>query len=198
MPPRTRITRDMILETAYAIAREQGAEQITARSIAQRLGCSTQPVLYQFARMEDIRQEVYRMADAAHSAFLMQLPEDADPMLAIGLNYIRFAASEKHLFRMLFQSDSFSGQSITEMIDAPELLPVLTIFQQETGLTMHQTKFVFKTLTLLIHGYASMLANNNMVYNEAEVIPMLEATLTGLITTIKTEENHAEETVSKE
>lgn len=188
MPPRPRITREMILETAYTIAREQGAEQINARSISKRLGCSTQPVLYHFDHIEEIRQEVYRMADAAQTAFLMQIPDNADPMITIGLNYIRFAATEKLLFRMLFQSDNFSGQSIADLVDAPELLPVLNIFQQEAGLNMEQTKFVFKTLTMLVHGYASMLANNSMEYNEAEIIPMLETAFVGMIGAIKKEE----------
>ena len=35
----------------------------------------------------------------------MTIPEDAaEPMLEIGLNYIRFAIEEPHLFRFLFQS----------------------------------------------------------------------------------------------
>lgn len=188
MPPKPRITRDMILEAAYAIAREQGADLINARTISERLGCSTQPVLYHFEHIEDIRREVYRMADAYQSEFLMQLPENLNPMVAIGLNYIRFSATEKPLFRLLFQSNSFSGQSITALIDAPELAPILDIFQQETGLNLEQTKFVFKTLTMLVHGCASMLANNSMEYDEKEIIPMLETAFEGMLTTVKMEE----------
>lgn len=185
MPPKPRITRDMILEAAYAIAREQGAEQINARTIAGRLGCSTQPVLYHFDHVEDIRREVYRMADEYHTACLMQLPEDADPMLAIGLNYIRFAARERHLFRMLFQSDSFAGQSITELVGAPELTPVLDILAGEAGIGPEQARTVFRTLMMLVHGSASMLANNTMEYNESEIVPMLEMAFTGMVCAVR-------------
>ena len=195
MPPKSKITREMILEAAYAIAREQGADQINARSISQRLGCSTQPVLYHFATMEEIRKEVYQMADAAHGAALMQIPEGINPMIAIGLNYIRFAYEEKHLFRMLFQSNSFSGQNLAQMLDAPEILPMLEIFQREAELSMEQVKFVFKALNMLVHGYASLLANNNMEYNEEEVIPMLEVSFMGMIGALKMEETENEETV---
>lgn len=188
MPPKPRITREMILDAAYAIAREQGADMINARTIAQRLGCSTQPVLYHFARMEDIRREVYRIADAYQAKYLMQLPEHLNPMIAIGLNYIRFSVSEKHLFRLLFQSDNFSGQNITDLIDTPELTPVLEIFQQEAGLNRDQTKFLFKTLTMLIHGCASLLANNTMEYDEAEIIPMLETAFNGILSALIMEE----------
>lgn len=188
MPPKSRITREMILDAAYAIAREQGIDLVNARNIAQQLGCSTQPVLYYFNHMEDIRREVYRMADSYHSAFLMQLPENMNPMVAIGLNYIRFAATEKHLFRLLFQSDSFSGQSITALVDEPELMPVLEVFQREAELNLEQTKFVFKALTMLVHGYASMLANNSMEYDEKEIIPILKAAFNGMLISVKMEE----------
>ena len=188
MPPKPRITREMILEAAYAIAREQGAEWINARTISQRLGGSTQPVLYYFDHAEDIRREVYRMADAYQTAFLLQPSENENPMISIGLNYIRFAATEKPLFRLLFQSDSFGGQSITSLIDAPELMRVLDIFQQEAGLNLEQTKFVFKALLMLVHGCASMLANNSMEYDEAEIIPMLETAFEGMVGAITMEE----------
>ena len=185
MPPKPRITREMILDAAYAIAREQGAEWINARTSSQRLGCSTQPVLYHFDHVEDIRREVYHMADTYQTAFLLQPSENENPMISIGLNYIRFAATEKPLFRMLFQSGSFNGQNITSLIDAPDLMPVLEIFQREADLRLDQTKFVFKTLLMLIHGYASMLANNSMDYEEAEIIPMLETAFDGMIAAIK-------------
>lgn len=181
MPPKPRITREMILEAAYAIAREQGAEAVNARSIAERLHCSTQPVLYQFERMEDVRREVYRMADAYQTACLMQPGEDENPLLGIGLNYIRFAAREKHLFRLLFQSDSFQGMGLTQLIDAPEMAEVLGMFQQETGLSPAQTKQVFRAVLLLVHGWASLLANNTMDYNEAEIIPVLEMAFDGMV-----------------
>lgn len=188
MPPKSRITREMILDAAYIIAREQGIDCVNARTIAQRLGCSTQPVLYHFNSMEDIRREVYCMADTYHSAYLMQLPDDENPMISIGLNYIRFAAQEKPLFRLLFQSNSFDGQNIANLTDAPELLPFLEVFQNEAELSLEQAKIVFKTLMMLVHGCASMLANNTMEYNENQIIPMLNIAFMGMIGATKMEE----------
>ena len=184
MPPRPRITREMILEAAYAIAREKGIDSVNARAIAEALGCSTQPVLYWFDHVEDVRREVYRMADAYQTECLMHPVEGQDPMTAMGLNYIRFAAQEKHLFRLLFQSDSFRGQSVTALVELPETTPVLEVFQREAGLTLAQTKTVFRSLLLLVHGWASLLANNAMAYDEDEIIPTLETAFMGMISSI--------------
>ncbi|MDY3849355.1 MAG: TetR/AcrR family transcriptional regulator, partial [Bullifex sp.] len=70
MPPRSKITREMIIDAAYEIVRELGEGSLNARSIADRLGCSTQPVLYVFRTMDEIRECVYQKADEYHSEYL--------------------------------------------------------------------------------------------------------------------------------
>ena len=65
MPPKTKITRDMVAQAALDAARQGGLDAVSARTVAARLGCSTQPVLYQFATVEELRRETYRRADAS-------------------------------------------------------------------------------------------------------------------------------------
>ena len=49
MPAKVKATKEMIIDAAFAIARETGAENINARTVSERLNCSTQPVMYHFA-----------------------------------------------------------------------------------------------------------------------------------------------------
>ena len=59
MPPRARITREMLIDAGFEIARDDGAENINARAVAGRLACSTQPVMYHFADLlAGIRSEL--------------------------------------------------------------------------------------------------------------------------------------------
>ena len=109
-------------------------------------------------------------------------------MLAMGLNYIRFAAAEKPLFRLLFQSDSFQGQGLRQILDLPEMAPVLEVFRQEAGLTLAQAKQVFQAMFLLVHGYASMLANNTMAYDEAGIARTLKMAFLGMTGALQREE----------
>lgn len=89
-----------------AVARETGAENINARTVSERLNCSTQPVMYHFATIEELKRAVYEKADIYHSDYLMNIKNPKKgTMLGIGMNYIRFAIEEPHLFRFLFQSD---------------------------------------------------------------------------------------------
>ena len=44
MPPKPKITREMVIDAAFEVARETGAENINARTVSKKLNCSTQPV----------------------------------------------------------------------------------------------------------------------------------------------------------
>ena len=185
MPPRAKITREMVIDAAFAIAREAGAESINARTVAQRLGCSTQPVMYHFAKIEELKRAVYEKLDWFHTEYLMTIPPQTDVMLAIGLNYIRFAVEEPNLFRFLFQSGFAVENSVPQMIDSEALKPVLAAMQAAMGLGMAQTKTVFLTLALFAHGYASIIANNGLQFEEAVVAAHLEQTYRGAILAIQ-------------
>lgn len=187
MPPKAKISRQMIVEAAFEIVRESGADAVNVRAISQKLNCSTQPVMYHFGRIEEIKKAVYQQADEYHSAYITNI-EGNDPMLEIGLAYIRFAAREPQLFRFLFQSDSFSGKSITDLLDTEELAPVLGILAQAIQANRKQTKEVFRILFLFVHGYASMLANNSIFYDEKSVAADLERVFNGAVNTIQEEQ----------
>ena len=141
MPPKAKITKDMVVDAAFDIVRMEGETKITARHISKQLKCSTQPVLYYFSTVEEIRKAVYQKVDAYHTDYIMNLNGCFEnPMLMIGINYIRFAKEESNLFRFLFQSNEFSGASIADLIDSEELLPIISVFQQKIGVSLSEAK----------------------------------------------------------
>lgn len=186
MAPKAKITKEMILEEAFLLVRERGIESVTARSISERLNCSTQPVLYYFSTVGEIKREVYRKADEYHSDYLKSTERDyGNPMLTIGMNYIRFAMEEKNLFRFLFQSNEFSGVGLSDLIDSDELLSVLAVLQQELQSSEEEAKEIFRILAVFVHGYASLFANNSMICEEAQLIDALTKVFSGAVSTLK-------------
>lgn len=182
MPPKAKITKEMVIDAAFEEAREAGAENINARTVAARLNCSTQPVMYHFATIEELKRAVYAKADSFHSEYLMELKEPKrGVMLGIGQNYIRFAMEEPQLFRFLFQSNFFQGAAMLELIDAKELAPVLSAMQGAVGGSMEQVKEIFLTIFLYAHGYASMIANNSLTYDEELIKAHLERAYAGAV-----------------
>lgn len=183
MPPKAKITKDMIVDAAFEIARNEGAENINARTVSEKLNCSTQPVMYHFATIEELKKTVYAKTDSYHSEYLMNIKNpQKGAMLGIGLNYIRFAIEEPHLFRFLFQSNILSGTTLLEMIDAEELMPVILAMQGAVGGgSIEQVKDIFLTIFLFVHGYASIIANNSLEYDEELIKAHLERAYNGAI-----------------
>ena len=70
-----------------------------------------------------------------------------------------------------------------------EILPILTMLQHELELELDEVKEVFSTLFIFVHGYASLYANNTMIYEEANVISAIEKVFEGAICVLKGDQN---------
>ncbi len=186
--PKSKISREMIVDAAFEVARAAGIENVNARTVAEKLNCSTQPVMYHFAKIEELKRAVYEKTDRFHSEYLMNIENPEEIMLGIGLNYIRFAIREPNLFRFLFQSGYAVENNLLEMIDSPELAPVLEMMSGAMETSVEQTKEVFVTIALFAHGYASIIANNSLEYDEKTVAKHLERAYRGAVLALKTEE----------
>ena len=188
MPPKTKVTKDMVVNAAVEVIRKYGYGQVNARTVAEELRCSTQPVMYHFATIDSLKRAAYRAVDRMHTEYLMNTPPGQDPILGIGLSYIRFAVEEPQLFRFLFQSGYAEENDLIEMLDSEELAPVLDAIQEELGMDREKTKRVFLTVALFAHGYASMLANNALAYDETRIAEHLESAWNGAVLAAAQEE----------
>ena len=188
MPPKTRVTAESILRAAVEVARQSGFEHINARTVSGQLHCSTQPVMYHFSTIESLKKAAYKRLDQLHSEYMMNTRPGQDPILGIGLNYIRFAVEEPQLFRFLFQSGYAEERNLLEMVDSEELVPVLAALGEGTGLSGQQTREVFVTVALFAHGYASIIANNHLEFDEKLIAEQLERAWNGAVLAAAQEE----------
>lgn len=190
MPPKVRITKEMVTEASVEIIRRNGHESLNARTIAEHLNCSTQPVMYNYKTVDEIREAAYAVADAYHTAFIMPKETDSNPMLALGLNYVRFGYEEKNLFRFLFQTNQFGGMDIAALMNDPALSGIMDVMAAGLKCSPDEAREVFLTFFCVAHGLASLLANNSMEYDEAQSRKMLEEVFFGVIAA-RTGESHA-------
>lgn len=181
MPPKVRITKEMVAKASFEIIRRSGHESLSARAIAEYLGCSTQPVLYNFRTVEEIREAAYETADKFHTVYILPKETDENPLLTLGLNYVRFGHEEKNLFRFLFQTDKFGGKDIGALMADPDLSGVLEVMAAGLEVDKEQAGEMFLTFFCVAHGLASLLANNSMEYEEGQCRKMLEEVFFGMI-----------------
>lgn len=176
MPRKPSTTKEAMIEGAFSLIREKGHEALTVRNLASYLGCSTQPIMYQFPDTETLRDLTYQKADEFHTQYLMK----SEDLLQMGLNYIRFAKEEPFLFRFLFQSRRFSGLSFEDVIRAPQTAEILNAVSVSEGISTEEAVSFFEPLAALVHGYASLIADNAMNYDPDAIGHALIAVAEGL------------------
>ena len=107
MPPKPKITKDMILNTVLKITREMGFEAVNARSVAGRLECSTRPIFTCYKNMEELKKDFLDFVFEYYSRYAAEYrkAKTIKPYLFWPLSYIEFAKEETNLFKLLFIND---------------------------------------------------------------------------------------------
>ena len=52
------VTREVLLEGAFALVRDEGREKLSARNLASKCGCSTQPIFRIYENMADLEKDL--------------------------------------------------------------------------------------------------------------------------------------------
>ena len=89
----------------------------------------------------------------------------------------------------MFQSGYATEHNLLEMVDSEELPLVLSAMQEAMEMSMEQTKKVFVSITVFAHGYASIIANNPLEYDEALVISHLDRSYRGAVLAVQEEKD---------
>ena len=98
--PRQRITKEMVVSAAFEIARSCGMEQVMVKNIADKIGCSVQPIYSYCKNMDGLRQDVIERVNYFVHEYTANLIDKNDLFRSSGQSYIRLAKEEPHLFRI--------------------------------------------------------------------------------------------------
>lgn len=170
MPAKKQITKEMILDAALKLLKEQGYDAVNIRQLSKELGCSTQPVYLSFSGMEDLRNELLPLAVKEFETYMKNNSEDGLIRL-YDINYIHFARKEPRLFCFLFMREN----AFAEIKQA--LVPVIEQSIQKLMITYHidheEADILHDQLWMHAHGIASMIATSFCDWNMEKVTMML-------------------------
>lgn len=154
MPPKTVFTKEEIIQTAFEIFKNKGIENITARNIATKLGCSTAPIYTCFKNIDQIKQEVlekafdilqgYAEKEYTHNAFLN-----------IGIGLLNFARDFKKIYKTLFMENS----SYKSLINAFETTSLILMKKEESLKVLDEEDLsqILNKMYIFTHGLSAFL-----------------------------------------
>ena len=176
MPPKAEITKEKVVETAFQIVREQGLDALTARNIAKKLNCSTQPIYSVFENMEEVKDNVYNMAvDFALSCMKQYKNDKNSPALNLATGYLYFAKNEKQLFRTVYLSGHKKYDLNKDKLIAQEMSTTYMRYSKRlNAIAESKLKKIFFRLSIYLVGIGAMINTDTLELDINEAVEMVK------------------------
>ena len=174
MPPKPRFTREEMVEAGLELVRQKGAEALTARELADVLGCSARPIFTAFENMEELRGEVKKAAHKLISNYANEAMEYDPPFKKAGMQIILFASREPNLFKMIFMSSSDKPTSFDEVFSAHTGNNKFEeVISKAYSLSSKEARYLFEHMWIYTYGISVLCALNQCNFSDAELSNLL-------------------------
>lgn len=174
MPTTIRITKEMILNAAFDITRNEGIEKLSNREIAKKMNCSIRPIYYQFKNSEELYKELYNKINSYFYDFIMKnIADDIPHYKQIGINYIKFAQEETNLFKVLFMSPSRNLPNTFVETDKTGFAGVVAAIKLSTHLSDKAIKSFHTKMWIFVHGIATLTVSRSFKFTDEQIKDLL-------------------------
>lgn len=175
MPPRAKFSREEIVQSAFALVKEEGMQALTARALGTRLDSSARPIFTVFQNMEEVQQAVLEAAKKLYRDYVRKGLEESPAFKGVGRQYILFSLQEPKLFQLLFMTEQ------TQIPDLSHVLPlidesyeqILFSIQNDYGMEREEAERLYRHLWIYTHGIAVLCATNMCRFTGEEISRMM-------------------------
>lgn len=189
MPPKPKFTREEMVNAAIELISERGEQSLTARELGKFIGSSSCPIFTLFKDMDELKSEVRLKAVSVFNGYMAEAENYTPAYKKRGMQWVKFAAEQPRLFRLLFMHETIDGASFD---DAQNLIPFgkqndIDIIIRDYNATREQAEHLFKQMWTYTYGLCALVANKVCVFSEEEIASALGETFRGAIYVLKTE-----------
>lgn len=186
MPPKPKFDREEILNAAFDIARKNGMDAVKARDVGDALGCSSRPIFTFFIGMEDLQKCIAEKARLLLEDYLSVADGYVPAFKMRGMQLIKFAQEEPHLFRILFMSDGEETPFVDLMRQRIRSFASDIAFIEMTyHIGYDEAERLFNALWLEAYGICSMIVNDRCLFTREQISGFLGSCFAGQLLLIR-------------
>ncbi len=182
MPRKVQFSREMIIDAAIEMVREQGGESINARDLGLRIGCSSRPLFTAFHNMNELIDAVRKEASERFLNY-MKIAEETDngePVSKrMGLRIVQFAYEEPHLYKFIH----WSGGTMPDVAALSEIMAGQ--YMRDYQLTHDEAKVFFRQMMIFSLGLCSMITHKVYNFSSDEIEYLLHTQFTATLAHFK-------------
>ncbi|MGN0403087.1 MAG: TetR/AcrR family transcriptional regulator [Acetatifactor sp.] len=187
MPPKPKYTKSEIIHTAFEMTREAGIDSVVARAVGKRLGTSSSPIFTFFGNMNELKEEVERLARHRFREYMLDILDFTPAFKEFGMRWVRFAAEEPNLYRLLFLSQHNSGSLLQQFqLNFEDILvsmvkEIMTEFQLGEAASLD----LLSQMLIFANGISVLMLSNAGDISEESVSYSLSKMCIGIVITDK-------------
>lgn len=176
MPSSPKIPKETILQHALDMLIQNGYSAINIKTLATKIGCSTQPISWHFGNMENFRNALTEYAlDYANKKML----SDSKGMSAffnVGMGYIDIAVDEPNLFRYLYMSgeSGYHAGGFDIFTTADTNNTMIEQIANQFGISADKVSDFFQNTIIYTHGLACFVVSGLIKSTKTELYDMIK------------------------
>ena len=181
MPAAKRVSRDQIIDAAVDVLRDGGFSAVNARSVAKKIGCSTQPIYFSFKSMDELKAALTERAIQMHTQRVrdsLRRHEGNDSRYSsYGMGFVKFAAEKKQLFRWLYLEGQQLGPYQSDIL----MQEIIGVIVDEFGYTEDVARRFHQDMIYFTYGLAILANTDHLHLTEPELREALRREFRALI-----------------
>ena len=173
--PKQRITKEMVVNAAFEIARNSGMEQIMVKNIAEKIGCSVQPIYSYCKNMDGLRQDVAGQVHCFIQKYVTTHINKNDLFRSTGKAYIQLAQEEPHLFKIFILNQREGISSLNDLYQSEAHPHIAEMIASELNISVKQAKELHLNMLIYTIGIGTVFSvttpgiSANEIYRQQEI-----------------------------
>lgn len=156
--PKQKITREMVVDAAFELARTGGMEQVLVKNIAERLGCSVQPIYSYCENMEELRTAVAERAQLFIRAYAAAHIDKDDLFRSTGRTYLQIAKEEPHLHKIVTFKKRNGIASLDDLYQSETNPQMAQIIAGTLGISIEKAKQLHLNMLIYTLGISTIFS----------------------------------------
>lgn len=172
--PRQRITKEMVVDAAFEIARRDGIDKATVKTIAETLGCSVQPIYSYCKNIDGLRNDVAEKARAFVLEYVSGAIDKSDLFRSTGHAYMKIAKEEPFIFRLYLFQERKNIASLDDLYRKETNPAVAEFIAEELKISVSAAKQLHLNMLIYTIGIGTIFSVMSSSISENEIFHQQE------------------------